>query len=650
VTFRTDVEGLRGIAVLAVVVFHFFPNALPGGFVGVDVFFVLSGYLISRIIIDHIRAGNFSFRQFYEARARRILPALFVVIAATLIAGGVFLTANAYKSLGESAVAAVLSASNVLFWLRSGYFDPGAAVQPLLHTWSLGVEEQFYIVFPVLLWALARWFPRRLTAILAALALVSFGISLYQSRFSPDAAFYLPFSRVWELLLGCLIGVSRGGLVPRGASSDALAGIGLALVAASILVLDEGATFPAPWALAPCAGTFLIILSGEAGAPGRVARLLSLPFLRFFGRISYSFYLWHWPVIVLVRLALQRELPVSLRLFLLFATLVLSYVTWRWVEQPARRRFVPGHGLVLPVGAAGLSAAFLAVGLAISLTKGLPQRFPPDLRNFALASRDTNPRRAACDGVSPARLRAGDVCRIGPNLAPTFALLGDSFGDAVAPGVEAAALKAGRTGVILTKAGCRPLVGMISNPGCRLFLAEAQDYLARTPEITTVIIAARWTRIAEGTRFGFIPTRDAFNRDALTTATGYDENRRVFVRSLERTVAALRPRRVFIAAFFPEQRVDVPQAALLNALASNAPLPGVERAAFDSRQNYVRTQLGADAARLGFQLIDVGAQLCDADQCRVVDGDRVLYADDNHLSATGARAVADAFLPALAGR
>jgi len=298
--YRPDVDGLRAIAVLSVLAFHAFPRAAPGGFAGVDVFFVISGFLISGILFEALRAGHFSFIDFYRRRVRRIFPALILVLAASLGLGWMLLLPDEYRLLGKHALAGAGFLSNIALWREAGYFAPAAEVTPLLHLWSLGVEEQYYLVWPLLL-AFFAGRPRALPWMIVGLAAVSFALNVWLTPRAPSAAFYLPLTRFWELMAGSALAYHVHYGSPGRRMADAKAAAGLALVAAGIALLSAGRAFPGWWALAPVVGSSLLIAAGPAAWINR--RLLSNPVMVYIGLISYPLYLWHWPLLVYARIA-----------------------------------------------------------------------------------------------------------------------------------------------------------------------------------------------------------------------------------------------------------------------------------------------------------------------------------------------------------
>lgn len=305
--YRPDIDGLRAVAVLAVVLFHAGISSISGGFVGVDVFFVISGFLITTIIVKEIRRGDFSLTVFYERRIRRILPAFFVVMLFSAVVAYSLLLPQDFENFGKSLVAASLSVSNLLFWRESGYFDSTAELKPLLHTWSLGVEEQFYLFFPLLLMFIARFFKQRWTLWIVLIAFSSLLLSAWGAKHQPSATFYLLPTRAWELALGGLL--AMGGVPPihQRFWREIEALLGLGLIVWGISALTPESSFPGLNALYPCLGAALVIHAGSSG-PSMVGNVLSWRPLVLIGLISYSLYLWHWPLLVFAKYYLIRPL------------------------------------------------------------------------------------------------------------------------------------------------------------------------------------------------------------------------------------------------------------------------------------------------------------------------------------------------------
>src|SRR5580704_8284058 len=365
--YREDIDWLRAIAVLAVVAFHFEAPAVFGGFVGVDIFFVISGYLITGIIQAEVKSGSFSFAQFYERRARRLLPALYAMVVLTAIPSFHYLLTSERQEFFRSAAAVLTFTSNFFFWFQTGYFDHAAVEKPLLHTWSLAVEEQFYLALPIVLWALLRFARGRiaLPAALGALGLASFALGIWLMKSDRSAAaFFMSPPRAWEFLIGGLV-ATPGFPVLRHALAQAIArGIALVLLAIPIFSLRQGPGFPGFNALTPCIGAAMFIWSGIGVPTLERSRYSPMNVARFFGQISYSLYLWHWPLFTFARFSKSGlVLDATDKLVLFALTVAISYVSWRYVEQPFReRRLAPTRSAAFRV--AGVASIVLLAGSA----------------------------------------------------------------------------------------------------------------------------------------------------------------------------------------------------------------------------------------------------------------------------------------------
>ena len=447
--YRPDIDGLRAVAVGVVVVFHAFPRWLPGGFVGVDVFFVISGYLISGIILGALAEGRFSFANFYARRIRRIFPSLVVVLAAAAVAGWLFMFADDYQRLGRHIAAGAGFVSNFVLWQESSYFDSAAERKPLLHLWSLGIEEQFYLIWPLLLVIAARTVrgPLRLTVLVGV---VSFLLSIYTVRIDRTPAFFAPWTRFWELLAGALLACVEIDrplndrldrvMSPRWLP-DVLAIVGVAMIAGGVVLIDATRVFPGLWALLPVGGTFLLLVSGQRGWINR--RVLSLRPVVWLGLISYPLYLWHWPLLSFARLGYGTP-STALRLAIVALSVVLASLTYRIIEWPIR--FGPRSRRMVPVLSSAMVVVF-AVGLATSASGGFIGRpinrsdaahlvdFYERLRKHGLRAAY----RAECDFMDwvteDARAELDPSCGAAGD-AGTVLLWGDSFAQALSLGIR----------------------------------------------------------------------------------------------------------------------------------------------------------------------------------------------------------------------
>ncbi len=451
------------MAVLPVMFFHAGVHFFSGGFVGVDVFFVISGYLITSILMAEHQAGEFTILKFYERRARRILPALFVVLIACLPFAWAWLIPSDFKTFSQSLISVSLFSSNIFFWLKSNYFSPDAELNPLLHTWSLSVEEQYYVFFPILLaltWRLGRYWT---VIILALLAVASLVAAQWLSMAGPQAAFYLLPSRGWELLIGALTAChlnSRKAPTSSRWLNELGGGVGLALLAYATFCFTHLTPFPSVYALVPTIGAAMIIVFAR---PDTVAgRILGSRVLVGIGLISYSAYLWHQPLFAFARLRSLEEPGLPLMMSLLLAALGLAYLSWRFVETPFRSRQRFTRGQIFALGATG-SAFFIGLGLAGSVTKGFPSRVPSALSmpGIEMARIDSGWCFYSVDSIRSLSIGAkGLDCWLGDKTSNKKGLLfGDSFAGQYEPFWQTVGSKAKVAVHVVTTNWCFPSGG-----------------------------------------------------------------------------------------------------------------------------------------------------------------------------------------------
>lgn len=649
-SYRSDIDGLRAVAVVPVILFHLGESLLPGGFVGVDIFFVISGFLITRLIIADVDRNRFSIAEFYRRRIRRIFPNLFAMLAVTTIAAALILLPYDFKVYGESLVATTLSAGNIFFWLKGGYFDVQAADMPLLHTWSLGVEEQYYIAFPLIVLLIARIRRSLLPLTLLLCFAASLALAVYQVATAPNAAFYLPFGRWWELMVGSMLAVGMLPPLKRTAPAEAVALAGAAMIVASLIWLSPQTPFPGLAALPPCLGAALIIYANSTHMT-RVGRVLSLKPMVAIGLVSYSLYLWHWPVIVLSRYVLQRQLEGIDHVVALIVIVALALAAWQFIEKPLRRpRAETGSPLGNPFVAASIASALLvATGLAFWIAKGVPQRYPDRFQPMLQAAEDINPRRAECEGLSPQRILNDQICRIGDASQPvTFAVIGDSLVDAFMPALEKAAQEAGRRGILITRGGCLALAGIgVSGSECRRSNDAAFARIANDPNIESVLLMDRWAGFIEGERFGLHKSFIPYPIDDETTGHDRASGHATIERGLARTTHQLQGKTVWVAAFFPEQEMVAPRAVVIRSIIGGS-LDGVNKSVVERRNAGSRELLKGASTELGFNLIDLSATFCQQTHCALAADGQPLYVDDNHPTSAAAIASRRVFAPFFA--
>jgi len=500
--YRSDVDGLRALAVLSIVLYHL-GLPLHGGFIGVDIFFTISGFLIGSIILRQSADRIFTFAGFYERRIRRIFPALFVMLLVSFIVACKLLLPSELVAFSKSLASASFSVSNLYFLFQSGYFDASAGQAPLLHTWSLAIEEQFYVVFPILLVMLHRFLPRRINLVFALIAASSFLISVYGAYHFASATFYLLHTRAWELLIGAALAL-EGFPKLRNAVMRHTAGIlGLILIATALLLYRSWTAFPGLAALPPCLGTALIIAAGESGN-NVVGRVLSLKPVVFVGLISYSLYLWHWPLIVFNKLGftILNGLDHHQTQVLLFVlSLILAVLSWRFIEMPIRRD-VWRIGRTALFGGAAVATIVVAMGSTVLIAlQGVPSRFTKQARDVA-AYLNTDPldqrdqyRNGTCFIFSEtARLQDYSVSKCLPDvpLERKLLILGDSHAAAMWWGFEQTF--PGVDVMQATAAGCKPVLNQ--RPRQHVGCTEIMNYVLKeylpSHQVDSVLIEAHW--------------------------------------------------------------------------------------------------------------------------------------------------------------
>lgn len=369
ISYRQDIDGLRAVAVISVVLFHAFPSLLSGGFIGVDIFFVISGFLITSILIRELNNRTFSIANFYSRRIARIFPALLIIIATCLFFGWLAMLSDEYKLLAKHSIAGAGFVSNLVFWSETSYFDAASETKPLLHLWSLGVEEQFYLAWPILLFFLWR-IRANLTVTIGLIIVISFGLNLYQASNNPAADFYSPQTRFWELLTGALLSI----LVLRSRPSQKLANVmsvtGAALIAYGLARITSGDRFPGTLALLPVCGAALLIASGPSGIFNRT--ILANRLMVGIGLISYPLYLWHWPLLVFPRIIDSATPPAAARGAAMLIAVILAWATYRFVESPIRSRRIKRASAIKILCGAMVATALTSV--VIQAGNGLPFR------------------------------------------------------------------------------------------------------------------------------------------------------------------------------------------------------------------------------------------------------------------------------------
>src|SRR5512132_795041 len=486
IPYRPDVDGLRAVAVLSVIAFHAFPKAIAGGFIGVDIFFVISGYLISSLILSGLKSGSFSFIDFYARRARRIFPALTVVLIFVWGLGWLALDPTQFAALGKHIVAGAAFAANIVTYFEVGYFDAPASTKPLLHLWSLGVEEQFYLIFPILI--VLVWRHRSATLILGVIAVASFALNVVTVRYSPSFAFFLPLTRFWEFLAGTLLAYDsvKFGWTARFEANarrdNAASAIGMLMILVGIFIISaEG--YPGWWALLPVIGTALMIWAGQHAWINR--KILANQKLVYIGLISYPLYLWHWPLLVIGKTIVADYSPLNLHLrtttiVAVALSFVLSWLTYEFVERPIRtRRFSIGLRWVGGACAASLAAVGLVGGITLR-TDGFPGRYPTEIQAL----------------LAPAAILDWPPTHEKKNSAgPLVIAYGDSNAQHLIPGFTVLQNERTFRVKLMQWVHCPPLDDVKSSEveNCqKQLIAPEEEFTRLKPDI--VVIGALWSR------------------------------------------------------------------------------------------------------------------------------------------------------------
>jgi len=598
VQYRAEIDGLRALAVVPVILFHAGLHAFGGGFVGVDVFFVISGYLITSIIVSEMDRGDFSIARFYERRARRILPALFLVLILTAPLAATWIVPEARTDYFRTLAGVSLFASNIVFWRQSGYFDSAAETKPLLHTWSLGVEEQFYLLFPLLLLLVVWTGRRRAPAILAVVAVASLALAQWAVARSPAASFFLLPTRAWELLAGAVLAVAPFQLPRAVRNIGAVAG--MVMVVAAIFLFDRNTPTPSVYTLLPVLGTVMMIACARDDT--LVGSALAARPLVLIGLISYSAYLWHQPLLALTRLrSIEEPSPIVLAI-LVGLTFVLAYLTWRFVETPFRRRASRKAVATSAIAA----TAFLLVGSVIAV--------------LSLSSTDgPDPTNGRCN------VGAAD-CFAVPGASRQVALWGDSYADAFASDLGKRLAHHGIALRLFVRNGCPSLVKVTRNEAgaggqaiadqCTTHNRHALEVIRREKFDFVVLTSAYQTYLTQKNTSGqpLLVSPDGSREDPARMLSGH----------LRETILATGTRVLLVTPHpvvrdFPVQRKKLYFSETDQIYAD-----------YDAATTARASVLGR-LAGLSFDEIDGRELLCARTQCPVVAGTRILLYDGSHL-------------------
>lgn len=643
--YRPEIDGLRAVAVVAVLLYHAALGPFGGGFAGVDVFFVISGYLISGIVIRELDTGIFSLAAFFERRARRILPALLCVLIACATVAWFVLLPDALRSFSTDLLAALGFATNLhLLRAEVGYFAAPVDTMPLLHLWSLAVEEQFYLLFPVIMIAAWRLRLQRLMLVVALAFVGLLALCGVIGAWYPAASFYMLPTRMWEFLAGTAVALAEHRrMIPQISRRGAMAvvTIGAVAIAVPIITLDSNAAFPFPWALAVVGGTGAII--AFIRSDDMLYAVLSSPVFVIVGKISYSLYLWHYPILFFFRAVVPDALSVEWRIGALILSVALAAVTWKFVEQPFRKTSTVGRKQMLMWVAAIVPLLFItgAVGRVLD---GAPGRLTRHEQILAATGPSHLKAIERCSLPEIAEAEPYLPCHSGRSGPVRTALIGDSHAAALASAVGDAVDAIGERAVQYVFAGCPPVLrndALKNELDCARFNRKILALVASNNEIDTVVVAARWHYRLAGTPFdngeGGIETGLPYTP---TTA----RERAAIVASFGEMIDALLAanKRVVIVYPVPEAGWDVPRYLIKKGRwAPDAALaPTTSHAAFRARSKSAYAALDAVGIRDGLIRLYPERHLCNTDfngRCALVKRGVPLYFDDDHLSKSGAK-------------
>ncbi len=665
--YRPDIDGLRAIAVISIVIYHAFPKFIRGGFIGVDIFFVISGFLISTIIMGSLERNSFSFIEFYSRRIKRIFPALLLVLIASFVFGWFALLADEYKQLGKHIAGGAGFISNFLFWSESGYFDNAGETKPLLHLWSLGIEEQFYIVWPLLLWL--AWKKRfNLLVITIAVAVISFALNISKVHSDAVAAFYSPQTRFWELLVGSILAymtLHRPSLLPKFKHKldmwlgqiisvqapetngktlcDVQSLIGAVLILTGLLVITKEMHFPGYWAILPTVGALLIISAGVHAWFNRV--VLSNRVLVWFGLISFPLYLWHWPLLSFARI-MESETPSrQIRIVAVLISIALAWLTYRLIEKPIRfgnqskAKTIIMFLLMIAVGFVGYNS-FRRDGLAF--------RHKSLIQNNLAFDWGNNYSNLDCQQAYPDMLV--EHCARAKPMEPTIILLGDSHSNHLYPGIAKLTANSSDNVLNLAHGGCLPFFNIASRPrGMEDVCADKENRALKFAEehesIRTVIMSFRGPLYLTGKGYGEVEA----NTDRVLTLTNrpkISDNYQIFEIAMRATIKRLLSKNkkiIFVLdnpelGFDPKSCLDSRPLRLTNSVKSPC---GISRQYFDDRNREYRKLVFSVLKDFPtVDIFDAAAELCDEKLCWAMRDGKMLYRDDDHLSVQGSNFIA----------
>lgn len=636
-------------------IFHFFPDQFTGGFAGVDVFFVISGYLVTSILYTDILKGQFSFSTFYMKRIRRLFPSLIVVLSCCFIFACIFLLSHELKIFGAHLFAGSTFFVNFLYYLESGYFDTRSDLKPLLHLWSLCIEEQFYILWPLLIWAGFRLKKISLPVLLSIVFTISLILNLFLIGKDRSLSFFLLPTRLWELALGGLLVFVKDfyvnervegtflSLAPSTFSRLKIYGssFGMALIILSFIRLDEETAFPGYWAMMPVLGTTLVLLNTRESFLNK--KILANPYLVYIGLISYPLYLWHWPIISFTNIVLVGGFTLWLKVALILVSFGLAVITYEMIEKPIRKRQASiALSSALCIGLLGIGMA----GLMVWNYNGLPKRYPEieaERREFRDTFRQFRPAKGKDHGnVCRNNFPDFELCTISnPQRPPTVALLGDSHANHFFPGLKKAYDKKGENLILISRPGTPPLYKVLTERTSKTSLDSALRYALKTSSIHTIVLSAFWG--AYQGKKGYFVGGETWSKHLIKDVFDPNQTRRdlIFKNGLSRTFELLSKskKKIFIIYQVPSLpfRYDrcFPRPFSKQILKCDFPV-SIDIKKQAGYRNTMNTLLKKYPLVKTF---DPVPRLCKNGVCSMVQDGEILYGDVSHLSVAGAELV-----------
>ncbi len=641
INYRPDIDGLRALAVIAVLIFHFFPAQLNGGFAGVDIFFVISGYLVTNIIYLNTCKNNFSFINFYLRRIRRLFPSLIIILIFTLLVGWILLLADEFLSLGKHVLAGSTFTSNFLLYSESGYFDKRSELKPLLHLWSLCIEEQFYIIWPLIIWFFYKYKKNYLKIALIAIFLISLILNLLLTSGHPSFSFYFIPTRLWELASGgLLVFINKNYFKKSEFTLKFFPNIkidfsilGAILIFLSFFILNKD-KFPGYWAILPVLGTLLIIISDSNST---FNKFLSKKWIVYIGLISYPLYLWHWPILSFANITDARELQPEFKLLLFIISFFLAIITYEYIEKPIRKINIKFHSVSIIF----LSLILVGIlGFLIMKNNGIPSRYP----ELEIAVRTKEEFRADKDPKQSKDCIENTVktemCAISnKNKKPTVVLIGDSHANHLYPGLKNIFDSKGENLLLLGKSGTAPFLNVLSMKDA--FISSLDDefnYIQHNDSIHTVIFSAFWGAYYEedGLAVGDIYNYKKVIKDILNPSEKKQST--IFMQAFSRTIDNMLKLNKKVVVFY-----DIP--VLPFRLSKCYPRPFLKKIS-NCEFNEILSLNSQERSRKSISMIlqnkknilllDPVPIICENATCSVIKNNIITYSDEFHLSSEGA--------------